>query len=201
MTSREAAARPVHRCASVVPRTLCIELVARRRRTCGRRRCQNPMHQFGLARPTCHVPTRSPSPSVLRTSTSPAPAGEVSGRGFSATPHRPYDPPRQTTHRETPPMLARTLALTCACLLGLAAGAGAQTQPATPPATTAPAGTPPAAMPSATAPPTTAPTAAAPPAATAPAAATPAAAPAAPPTRSPRHHRSGHAHHADRQRA
>jgi hypothetical protein len=90
-------------------------------------------------------------------------------------------------------MLARTLALTCAGLLGLAAGAIAQTAatptPATPPATTAPAGTPPATMPPAATPPAAAapaatppatPTAAAPPAAPAPATA---AAPAAPPTR------------------
>ncbi len=71
-------------------------------------------------------------------------------------------------------MLARTLALTCACLLGLAAGASAQTPSATPPAT-APAAAPPAAMPPAATPP-----AAAPPAASAPAAAT---APATPLTR------------------
>jgi hypothetical protein len=70
-------------------------------------------------------------------------------------------------------MLARTLALICACTLGFAAAAGAQT-PAPPPATTAPAGTPPSAMPPATAP-ATAPTTAAPP--------TAATAPATPPTR------------------
>ncbi|MGA3397820.1 MAG: hypothetical protein ABSC95_01270 [Acetobacteraceae bacterium] len=89
-------------------------------------------------------------------------------------------------------MLARTLALTCACLLGLAAGASAQTPSATPPATTAPAATPPAAAPPAAMPPAAAPTAATPPAATAPTAATAppaataptaAAAPATPPTR------------------
>jgi hypothetical protein len=72
-------------------------------------------------------------------------------------------------------MLARTLALTCACLLGLAAGASAQTQSATPPAATAPAAAPPAAMPPAAQPPAAAPTAAPAPAA--------AAAPATPPTR------------------
>jgi hypothetical protein len=65
-------------------------------------------------------------------------------------------------------LLARTLALTCACLLGLAAGASAQTPPTTPPGAT---------------PPATAPSAAAPPAAAPPAATTPAAAPATPPTR------------------
>ncbi|HTB44091.1 MAG TPA: hypothetical protein VK741_10740 [Acetobacteraceae bacterium] len=75
-------------------------------------------------------------------------------------------------------MLARTLALICACTLGFTAGAAAQT-PAAPPATTAPAGTPPAAMPPATAP-AAAPTTAAPQANTAPAAA---AVPATPPTR------------------
>ena len=86
-------------------------------------------------------------------------------------------------------MLARILTLTCACWLGLAAGASAQT-PATPPATTAPAGTPPSAMPPASAPPNaTTPTAAPAPSAAAPSAAAPsaapapAAAPAAPPTR------------------
>lgn len=52
-------------------------------------------------------------------------------------------------------MFARTLALTCACLLGLAAGASAQTQSATPPAATPPAPTPPAATsPAVAAPPT-----------------------------------------------
>ena len=39
-------------------------------------------------------------------------------------------------------MFARTLALTCACLLGLAAGASAQTTPAAPPATPPPAAPP-----------------------------------------------------------
>src|ERR1700733_11227672 len=93
------------------------------------------------------------------------------GRGFvqapSRKPDRPYDLSRPTITGRPPPMLVRTLALICASMLGLMAGASAQT-PAAPPATTAPAGTPPAAMPPATAPPA-APTAAAPPAATAPA--------------------------------
>lgn len=72
-------------------------------------------------------------------------------------------------------MPTRVVALTCACLvLGLAAGAGAQTQSATPPA---------AAAPPAATPPTAAPTTATPPPATPPAATAPAAAPATPPTR------------------
>ena len=50
-------------------------------------------------------------------------------------------------------MLARTLALTCACLLGLMAGAAAQAPSATPPAASAP---PPAATPPAAAPPSAA---------------------------------------------
>jgi hypothetical protein len=75
-------------------------------------------------------------------------------------------------------MLARTLALTCACLLGLAAGASAQTQSAAPPAAAPPAAAPPAATPPAATPP-----AATPPAAAPTAAAPPAAAPANPPTR------------------
>ncbi len=90
-------------------------------------------------------------------------------------------------------MLARTLALTCVCMLGLATGASAQAPPAAPTATPAPAVTPPSAAPGVATPPGTAPSAAKPPAATppapAPTAATPpaspttAAAPAAPPTR------------------
>lgn len=80
-------------------------------------------------------------------------------------------------------MFARTLALTCACLLGLAAGASAQTA-STPPSATPPTPAP-AAAPPATMPPAATPPAATAPAATTPAAATPpaAAAPAAPPTR------------------
>jgi hypothetical protein len=86
-------------------------------------------------------------------------------------------------------MLARTLALSCACLLGLVAGASAQT-PAAPSAAAPPAGVPPAAVPPAAAPQAASPPAevmppAAPQATTAPPAAAmpPAAAPAAPPTR------------------
>lgn len=84
-------------------------------------------------------------------------------------------------------MFARTLALTCACLLGLAAGASAQTPTTPPSAAPAPTTAPPAAMPpSATAPAPTAPAATAPTAATPPAAAAPTTAtavPAVPPTR------------------